>query len=92
LCDADEESSSDMLSEELNIDYDDEFNLESEGVTVSEELSNEISESESDTCCCVLLPSEAIGPTKRQESTWGDKTYREKISENICPWYKYCNR
>jgi hypothetical protein len=30
LCDADEESSSDMLSEELTIDYDDEFNLEIE--------------------------------------------------------------
>jgi hypothetical protein len=34
LCDADEESSIDMLSEELNIDYDDEINLEIEGETV----------------------------------------------------------
>jgi hypothetical protein len=25
----------------------------------------------------------AIGPSKRQESTWGDKTYRETISEKI---------
>jgi hypothetical protein len=33
LCDADEESSSGMLSEELDIDYDDEFNLEIEGET-----------------------------------------------------------
>jgi hypothetical protein len=46
LCDADEESSSDMLSEELNIDCDDEFNLEIEVETVSEEASNEMSESE----------------------------------------------
>jgi hypothetical protein len=43
-----EESSSDMLSEELIIDYDDEFNLETEGETVSEESSNEVSESESE--------------------------------------------
>jgi hypothetical protein len=33
LCEADKESSSDMLSEELNTDYDDEFNLEIEGET-----------------------------------------------------------
>jgi hypothetical protein len=31
-----EESSSDMLSEEPDTDYDDEFNLEIEGETVSE--------------------------------------------------------
>jgi hypothetical protein len=36
LCDADEESSSDMLRKELDTDYDDEFNLEIEGETVSE--------------------------------------------------------
>jgi hypothetical protein len=46
LCDADEESSSDMLSEELDTDYDDEINLEIEGGTASEGLSNETSESE----------------------------------------------
>jgi hypothetical protein len=34
----DEESSSDRLSEELNVDYD-KFNLETEGETVSEESS-----------------------------------------------------
>jgi hypothetical protein len=28
-----------------------------------------------------MLPNEAIGPSKRLESTWGDKTYRERISE-----------
>jgi hypothetical protein len=31
-----------------------------------------------------MLPNKAIGPSKRQESTWGDKTHREKISEKIC--------
>jgi hypothetical protein len=44
----DEESSSDMLSKELVIDYDDEINLEVEGETVSEELSNKMSERESE--------------------------------------------
>jgi hypothetical protein len=28
-----------------------------------------------------MLPNEAIGPSKRQESTWGDKTYTEQFSE-----------
>jgi hypothetical protein len=35
LCDVDEESSSDMLCEELNTDCDDEINLEIEGETAS---------------------------------------------------------
>jgi hypothetical protein len=46
LHDADEESSSDMLSEELVIDSEDEINLETEGKTVREELSNEMTESD----------------------------------------------
>jgi hypothetical protein len=45
LCDADEESSSDVLSEELVIDSDDVINLEIEGQTASEELSFEMLES-----------------------------------------------
>jgi hypothetical protein len=49
LCDADEESGSDMLSEELGTDYDDKINLEIEGETASEESSKEMSESESKT-------------------------------------------
>jgi hypothetical protein len=32
-----------------------------------------------------MMPqNKAIGPSKRQESTWGDKTYREKVSEKVC--------
>jgi hypothetical protein len=46
LCDADEESSSDMLSEELIIDSDDVINLEIEGQTVREESSFKMSERE----------------------------------------------
>jgi hypothetical protein len=45
LCDVNEECSSDMLSEEFNIDSDDEINMEIEGETASEESSNETSES-----------------------------------------------
>jgi hypothetical protein len=37
-----------MLSEELDVNYDDEINLEVEGETGSEESSNEMSKSESD--------------------------------------------
>jgi hypothetical protein len=48
LCDADEEPSSDMLSEEFDIDYGDEINLEIDGETASEKSSNEMSESESE--------------------------------------------
>ncbi|PNF16500.1 hypothetical protein B7P43_G07798 [Cryptotermes secundus] len=48
LCDADEASSSHMLSEEFDIDYDNEINWEIEGETASEELSNEMSESENE--------------------------------------------
>jgi hypothetical protein len=43
-----EESSSDMLSEELDIDYDDEINLQIEGETASDESRNKVSESESE--------------------------------------------
>jgi hypothetical protein len=49
LCHADEESSSDMLSEERDIDFDDEINLEIEGESAGEVSSNKISESESET-------------------------------------------
>jgi hypothetical protein len=92
-----------MLSEELDIDYDCEFNLEIEGETLSEESSNEMSESEcesktsvfaswwvgrltmDDDACGEMMPlNKAIRPSKRQESTWGDKTYRETISEKFC--------
>jgi hypothetical protein len=46
ICAKDEESVSDMLSEELDVDSDDEINLENEGQSTSEELSNASSESE----------------------------------------------
>jgi hypothetical protein len=88
-----------MLSEELDIDYD-EINLEIEAETASEESSNEMSESESereisvvawedvtvgDDACGEMMPlNKAIGPSKRQENTWGDKTCRETSSETIC--------
>jgi hypothetical protein len=57
LCDADKESLSDMLNEELNIDFDDIMNLEFDGETVSEESSNEKlgSECDSETVAQVLL-------------------------------------
>lgn len=45
LCGANEESSSDMLSEELVIDSVVHINLEIEGEIVSEELGNKMSES-----------------------------------------------
>jgi hypothetical protein len=87
LCDADEESSSDMLSKELDTDNYDEIHLEIEGETASEESSMEMSESESesetsvggwedmtmgdDACGEMIPPNKAMGPSKRQESTWG---------------------
>jgi hypothetical protein len=40
MCVEDEESISDMLNEELDIDSDDELNLENEGQSASEESSN----------------------------------------------------
>jgi hypothetical protein len=46
LCDADEESISDMLNEELDIDSGDEIDSEIEGETASEESSNKMSERE----------------------------------------------
>jgi hypothetical protein len=46
VCVEDEESISDMLSEELHIDSDDEMNLENEGQSSSEESSNASSKSE----------------------------------------------
>jgi hypothetical protein len=46
VCVNDEESISDMLNEELDVDSDDEMNLENEGQSVSEESSNTSSESE----------------------------------------------
>jgi hypothetical protein len=55
LCDADEESCSDLLSEELDTDYDDEINLEIEGETASGESSNGMSESESESETSALV-------------------------------------
>jgi hypothetical protein len=51
MCVEDEESVNDMLSEELDINSDDEMNLENEGENASEESSSEMlgSESESET-------------------------------------------
>jgi hypothetical protein len=49
LCDANEESISDMLNDELDIHSDEEMGLEMEVETVSEESGNEMSERESET-------------------------------------------
>jgi hypothetical protein len=67
VCGADEESISDMVTEELDIDPDDEMDLEIEGETASEESSNEKSESESE--------SETSGASIDgwKEVTMGDK-------------------
>jgi hypothetical protein len=46
VCVQDEESISDMLNEELDIDSDDEMNMENEGQSWSEESRNASSESE----------------------------------------------
>jgi hypothetical protein len=54
LCVVDEESISDMLNDEFSNDSDDEMNLEFEGETVSEESSNKMSESESESKTSVL--------------------------------------
>jgi hypothetical protein len=32
----------------------------------------------------IIPPNKAIWPLKRQGSTWGDKTYKETISEKFC--------
>jgi hypothetical protein len=48
LSDADEESSSDMLNKELDIDYDNEIYLKIEGESLSEESSNEMLGSETE--------------------------------------------
>jgi hypothetical protein len=37
-----------------------------------------------DECGEMIPPNKAMGPSKRQESTWGDKTYIETISEKFC--------
>jgi hypothetical protein len=38
-----------------------------------------------DDACGEMMPqNKAVGSSKRQESTWGDKTCRETISEKIC--------
>jgi hypothetical protein len=37
-----------------------------------------------DACGEMMPPNKAIRPSKRQESTWGDKTYKETISEKFC--------
>jgi hypothetical protein len=93
-----------MLSKELDIAYDDDFNLEIEGETVSEEsqarkcrkmglrakqvllrVGGWEDMTVGDDARGEMLPNKAVGPSKRQESTWGDETHREKISEkNLC--------
>jgi hypothetical protein len=55
LCDVDEESISDMLNEEHDIDSDDEINLEIEGETASEKSNDKISESESESEASVVV-------------------------------------
>jgi hypothetical protein len=37
-----------------------------------------------DACGEMMPPNKAVRPSERQESTWGDKTYRETISEKFC--------
>jgi hypothetical protein len=37
-----------------------------------------------DACGEMMPPNKAIGPSRRQETTSGDNTYRETISEKIC--------
>jgi hypothetical protein len=32
-----------------------------------------------DACGEMMPPNKAVGPSERQESTWGDKTYGETI-------------
>jgi hypothetical protein len=51
LCDADEESSNDILSEELGIDSDD-INLEIDGENSSNEMSDSESESKTSVVAC----------------------------------------
>jgi hypothetical protein len=48
LCNIDDESSSDVLSEELDIDSGDEINFETEVETANEESSNKMLDSESE--------------------------------------------
>jgi hypothetical protein len=54
VCVKDEESISDMLNKELNIDSDDELDLENDGQSASEELSSKVSECESDSKTSVV--------------------------------------
>jgi hypothetical protein len=37
-----------------------------------------------DACGEMIPPNKAIGPSKGQESTWGDRTYTETVSEKLC--------
>jgi hypothetical protein len=37
----------------------------------------------SDACGKMMPPNKTIGPSKKQESTWGDKTYRKTVSEKF---------
>jgi hypothetical protein len=105
LCDADEESSSDMLSKELNTDNDDEIwklkkklRVKNRKVRVrAKQVLLRVGGREDvtmgdDACGEIIPPNKEIGPSKRQESTWGDKTYRETILEKFCARQKHCNR
>jgi hypothetical protein len=98
LCDVGEECSSDLLSEELNIDSDDEIALEIEGEAASEESSNEMSESESESETNVLC----VGGW--EDVTMGDKkpkarTFTKMQGHNLTfcemqsPWiiFYYCS-
>jgi hypothetical protein len=38
-----------------------------------------------DTYGKMMPPNKEIGPSRRPESSWGDKTYRDTISEKILP-------
>jgi hypothetical protein len=68
MCVKDEESTSDMLSEELDVDSDDEMNLENKGQSVSEESSNVSSESQ-----CAGESSD-VCIDRWEEVTMSDKT------------------
>jgi hypothetical protein len=38
-----------------------------------------------DDACGEMMPlNKAVGPSKKQDNTWGDKTHRETISETFC--------
>jgi hypothetical protein len=70
VCVEDEESISDMLSKELNLDSDAELNLENEGQSASEESSSALSESE-----CESEPS-VVRIDGWEDVTMGNKKHK----------------